>query len=81
MQGCIFSDADGLKLRTGDAKVYTLEGDVAKIKVGDRVKFHGSKVKKTKGGSTGDQVFVVEKLSKDYGPCDVNVATSAAPTQ
>ena len=78
LQGCVFSDANGLKLRTSDAKVYTLEGEAATIKVGDRVKFHGSKLKKTKD-STGDQVFVVEKLSKDYGPCPVNVTTSATP--
>ena len=81
IQGCIFSDADGLKLRTSDAKIYTLEGEAANIKVGDRVKFHGAKVKKTKGSSTGDQVFVVEKLKKDYGPCPVNVATTTAPTR
>src|ERR1039458_5581913 len=79
LQGCVFSDANGLKLRTSDAKVYTLKGDAASIKVGDSVKFNGSKVKKTKGDSTGDQVFLVQKLSKDYGPCPANVATS--PTQ
>jgi hypothetical protein len=81
LQGCVFSDASGLKLRTSDAKVYTLKGDAASIKVGDSVKFHGSKVKKAKGDSTGDQVFVVQKLSKDYGPCPVNVATSPTPTR
>jgi hypothetical protein len=81
LQGCVFSDANGLKLRTSDAKVYTLEGDAAGIKVGDRVKFHGSKVKKAKSDSTGDQVFVVQKVNKDYGPCPVNVATSPTPAQ
>ncbi len=45
-----------------------LEGDAASVKVGDRVKLHGSKVKKTKG-TVGDQVFKVEKLNRDYGPC------------
>ena len=79
LQGCVFSDANGPKLRTSDAKVYSLKGDAASIKVGDNVKFNGSKVKKTKGDSTGDQVFLVQKLSKDYGPCPANVATS--PTQ
>ena len=81
LQGCVFSDANGLKLRTSDAKVYTLKGDAASIKVGDNVKFHGSKVKKAKGNATGDQVFVVQKLSKDYGPCPANVATSPTPTR
>lgn len=77
LQGCVFSDANGLKLRTRDAKAHTLKGDAAGIKVGDSVKVHGSKVKKAKGDSTGDQVFVVQKLSKDYRPCPVNVATSS----
>jgi hypothetical protein len=78
LRGCAFSDANGLKLRTSDAKVYTIEGEVANVKVGDRLKLHGSKLKKAKG-STGDQVFVVEKLSKDYGPCPVTFAASATP--
>jgi hypothetical protein len=79
LQGCVFSDANGLKLRTGDAQVYTLEGETATIKVGDRFKFHGSKLKKTKD-STGDHVFVVERLKRDYGPCPVNAATAVTPT-
>lgn len=79
MKGCIFEGASGLELRTSDSKTYALEGDPASIKVGDMVKFHGSKVKKTKD-STGDQVFKVERLKKDYGPCRVDSAptTSAA---
>ena len=81
LQGCVFSDASGLKLRAGDAKVYALQGDAASIKVGDSVKFHGSKVRKAKGDSAGDQVFMVQKLSKDYGPCPANVATSSTPTR
>jgi hypothetical protein len=80
LQGCVFSGPSGLGLRTSDSKIYALEGEAAKIKVGDRVKFHGSKLKKTKD-STGDQVFVVEKLSKDYGPCPVNAAAPATPTR
>jgi hypothetical protein len=79
LQGCVFSEANGLKIRTSDAKVYALEGETATIKVGDRFKFHGSKLKKTKD-STGDHVFVVERLSKDYGPCPANAATAATPT-
>jgi hypothetical protein len=81
LQGCVFSDASGLKLRTSDAKVYTLKGDAASIKVGDSVTLHGSKVKKAKGDSTGDQVFEVQKLNKDYGACPVNVVTSPTPTR
>ena len=76
LQGCVSSDANGLKLRTSDAKIYTLKGETASIKVGDNVKFHGSKMKKAKGDSAGDQVFEVQKISKDYGPCSVNAASS-----
>lgn len=77
LRGCVLSSPGGLELRTSDSKiVYALEGHDATIKVGDRVKLHGSKLKKAKD-STTDQVFVVEKLNKDYGPCPVNVAASA----
>jgi hypothetical protein len=80
LHGCVFSGPKGLELHTSDAKVYKLEGDAASIKVGDRVKFHGSHVKKAKHDETGDQIFKVEKLSKDYGPCPVAVANAATPT-
>ena len=73
LQGCVFSGPNGLELRTGDAKIYALEGYTATIKAGERVKLHGSKLKKTKD-STGDQVFAVEKLNRDYGPCAAVVA-------
>jgi hypothetical protein len=80
LQGCVLSGPGGLELRTSDSKiVYALEGHAAAIKVGDRVKLHGSKLKKAKD-STSDQVFVVEKLSRDYGPCPATVAASA-PTR
>jgi|ERR1039457_3037497 hypothetical protein len=70
IKGCVVTGSNGLQLQTSDAKTYSLEGDAASIKVGDMIKFHGSKVKKTKD-STGDQVFKVESLKKDYGPCSV----------
>ena len=73
LKGCVFTGPNGLRLQTSDSKVYAIEGDAASIKAGDKVKFHGSKVKKTKD-SSGDQVFKVEKVSKDYGPCQVNLA-------
>ncbi|MGA7858045.1 MAG: hypothetical protein WCA11_08980, partial [Terracidiphilus sp.] len=68
LNGCVFSGPNGLELQTSDSKRFMLEGDAASVKVGDRVKLHGSKVKKTKG-TVGDQVFKVEKLNRDYGPC------------
>jgi hypothetical protein len=76
LQGCAFSGSSGLELRTSDAKIYTLEGSAATIKVGDRLKLHGSRLKKTKE-STGNQVFVVEKLKRDYGPCPGDAAVPA----
>ncbi len=80
LAGCVFTGPNGLELRTSDSKTYALEGDAASIKVGDRVKLHGSKVKKTKDTS-GDQVFKVEKLNRDYGSCHVETAQSASPAQ
>ena len=68
LKGCVFSDGDGIKLKSTDSQTYKLEGDPTAIKVGERIKFHGSKVKKTKD-SQGDQVFRVESIKKDYGPC------------
>jgi hypothetical protein len=71
LTGCVVTGPSGIELRTSDSKTYALEGDAASIKVGDRVKLHGSKAKKTKD-TTGDQVFRVEKLNRDYGSCPVS---------
>ena len=80
LQGCISSDANGSELRLNDGKTYTLKGQLADVKTGDRLKIHGSKVKKVKGDSGGGQVFLVEKVNKDYGPCPASVTTSPAAT-
>jgi hypothetical protein len=74
LKGCAFNGPNGLKLKTSDS-TYSIEGDASNIKAGDKVKVHGSKVKKAKGAD-GDQVFKVEKVSKDYGACHVGVAVS-----
>jgi hypothetical protein len=76
ISGCIVTGSSGLELKTSEAKTYSLEGDAASVKVGDKVRIHGSKIKKTKD-ATGPGVFRVEKLSRDYGPCPV-AATSAS---
>lgn len=69
VKGCVFGDQNGLQVQTqGDLKTYALVGVNANIKVGDLVRFHGTKVKKVKD-STANQTFSVEKISKDYGPC------------
>jgi hypothetical protein len=78
LSGCVVTGPNGFELVTSESKRYQLEGDAASAKIGDRVKFHGSKVKKTRD-SSGDQVFKVEKLNKDYGPCTVSPTRSASP--
>ena len=72
VKGCVSSGPNGIEVTTeGDKpKTYVLEGNMATVKTGDLVRFHGNKVKKTKD-STGDQTFQVQKISKDYGPCKV----------
>ena len=76
--GCVVSGPNGLELQTSESKRYALEGDAASIKVGDRVKIHGSRVKKTKD-TTGEQVYRVEHVKKDYGPCPAGMAGHPAP--
>jgi hypothetical protein len=81
VKGCVSTGPNGLQIRTindMDSKTYTLEGVTQDVKVGDLVQVHGSKVKKVKN-SIGDQTFMVEKLSKDYGPCKVNPTPAAKP--
>ncbi len=74
LRGCAVSGADGLQLENqGDGQTYALVGLVAAIKPGERVRVSGKKEKK-KGSAT--QQFLVEKLSRDYGPCAL---ASAAP--
>jgi hypothetical protein len=77
LTGCVVSSANGLNLQTSDGKTYALEGDSATIKAGNKVKVHGSKIKKTKD-STGPGVFRVEKLNRDYGPCPI-ASNSSSP--
>ena len=68
LSGCAVSASDGLQLQNrGDGQTYTLSGEVAGIKPGDRVRVSGKKAKNT----GGPQQFVVEKLTKDYGVCTV----------
>jgi hypothetical protein len=78
LNGCVIAGPNGLELVTTDSKRYALQGDAASIKVGDRVKIHGSRIKKTKD-TQGDQIYRVEKLNKDYGPCPAALAGHPAP--
>jgi hypothetical protein len=82
IKGCAYSDKNGLHIQDGNTmKKFVLTGATPNIKAGDIVRLHGSKVKMAKG-ATGDQTFVVEKLSKDYGVCaaqPLGDATAAMP--
>jgi hypothetical protein len=77
LTGCVFTAANGLELRTSDAKTYSLEGDAAGIKVGDKVRIHGSKIKRTKD-STGPGVFRVDQIKRNYGSCPVAPTIASA---
>jgi hypothetical protein len=66
--GCVRSGPDGLELTSeSDKKTYTLTGDVAGIKSGNRVRVSG---KKSRDKSAGTSQFLVEKVSKELGPCE-----------
>ncbi|MGA2217702.1 MAG: hypothetical protein ABSG51_06430 [Terracidiphilus sp.] len=70
LKGCAVSGASGLELKNkGDDQTYTLVGAVSTIKPGERVRVSGKKAKKSAGPAPQ---FVVEQMSKDYGPCRVN---------
>ncbi len=76
LQGCITTGPDGPELRLNDAKTYKLKGELADIKVGDKLKVHGSHVKKANNTPAQEEVFVVEKVNKDYGPCPTGAASA-----
>jgi hypothetical protein len=72
LTGCAASTPDGVELVTeGDRQTYSLIGDVAGIKAGDRVRVSGKK--KKDGGSS--RRFLVEKPAKDFGACKALPAT------
>ena len=76
VKGCVTSGPGGIQVQNeSDKKIYILASSPANVKVGDRVKLHGKREKQDKA-TPGTQEFVVEKLSKDYGPCKVAPATS-----
>jgi hypothetical protein len=71
IKGCVTAGPNGLQVENdSDKKIYSLTGVPANVKAGDIVKVNGNKEKKAKG-STDNQQFVVAKMSKDYGPCQV----------
>lgn len=79
IKGCVVAGPSGVQIQSGsgsEMKIYTLAGDT-NVKIGDMVKVHGNKMKKTKN-SPDDETFTVEKLNKDYGPCSVAPSSPSA---
>jgi hypothetical protein len=74
LTGCATSTSVGLELQTDDHQTYALNGEVAAIKSGNRVRVGG---KKSKKDSAAARSFLVEKVSKDFGPCKSSRAVSA----
>ena len=76
VKGCVSAGPGRVMVTTlGEKpKTFLLEGDIASVKMGDLVQFHGNKVKRTKDRSA-DQTFEVQKISKDFGPCVVFPST------
>ena len=72
VKGCVSAGPGGVVVTTLNEKpkTFLLEGDVANVKVGDLVQFHGNKIKRTRD-SSGYQTFEVQKIRKDFGPCNV----------
>jgi hypothetical protein len=78
LKGCILSTPAGLQLRTADNKTYALSGTTAGLAPGSTLRVHGDKQKHDKN-TTGDQVFVVQKMQKNYGPCQALAPAKPAP--
>jgi len=70
--GCVRTGASGLELANeGDQQSYSLIGDVAGIKDGERVRVSG---KKRKGKKSEARQFLVEKVGRDFGACKAALA-------
>lgn len=78
LKGCILSTPAGLELRTDDNKTYALSGTTAGLAPGSTIRLHGDKQKHDKN-ATGDQVFVVQKMQKNYGPCQTLASAPSTP--
>jgi hypothetical protein len=72
IKGCVSSGPSGLEvLNDSDKKIYALTSVPPNVKVGDIIKVQGKKEKQ--GGA---QEFVVQKMSRDYGPCKASASPS-----
>jgi hypothetical protein len=76
LEGCVSSGPAGLQLtRDSDKRVFFLVSAPADLQPGEKVKLHGTKRKKQKG-SPGNQQFVVEKVTKDFGKCEASLSAA-----
>lgn len=72
LTGCARSTSAWISFQNeGDQKTYMLMGDTAVPKTGDRLRIKGKKKK----DSPGHPAFLVDKVSKDFGPCKVASST------
>jgi hypothetical protein len=77
IKGCVTNGPNGLEVHNDkDNKTYGLTGVTANVRPGDVIQVHGSKEKNQKDAG-GNQDFMVEKMSRDYGPCKVQLAAPA----
>lgn len=71
--GCAVSSSSALQLHDqGDQQTYDLVGQLAGIKPGQRVRVVGRKQKKV---PDAPRQFLVEKVSRDFGACKVQLAS------
>ena len=75
LNACISDGPEGQLQSQSGARTYTLTGDTAGIVAGERFRLHGTRVKQPKH-STTNPTFLVERASKDYGPCKPKPASS-----
>ena len=78
VKGCILSGPNGLEVQENASSTFELTGLTKDVKVGDRYRLNGSKLKKAKH-EPGNRTFLVDKVGKDYGPC-VATPQSLAPS-
>ena len=66
--GCVISASDGITLTDEkDKYLYALSGNTTAIKVGDRIKLKGKKVKPK--GDNKSRVWKAQEVTKDFGAC------------
>jgi hypothetical protein len=78
LKGCVFSGANGLELRTDDNKIFTLSGTTNDIAPGNTVRLHGNRSKPPKG-TVADPEFIIQKMQKNYGPCQALASPQPPP--